>query len=182
VSFMRQDPDVMLIGEIRDSKTAQMAIRASMTGHLVLSTIHANDCIGIIPRLKDLGADSFLIASSLVAVVAQRLVRKLCPFCKEEVETLRDDMEFLSIDKPVKIYKKKGCPKCNFTGYTGRTVVSQILTINDTIRNLIAQDEPLYKIEKEAYESGMRTLLDDAKKKIIEGITDIEEVTRVFGR
>jgi len=182
VSFMRQDPDVMLIGEIRDSKTAQMAIRASMTGHLVLSTIHANDCIGIIPRLKDLGADSFLIASSLVAIVAQRLVRKLCPFCKEEVETLRDDMEFLSIDKPVKIYKKKGCPKCNFTGYTGRTVVSQILTINDTIRNLIAQDEPLYKIEKEAYESGMRTLLDDAKKKIIEGITDIEEVTRVFGR
>ena len=182
VSFMRQDPDVMLIGEIRDSKTAQMAIRASMTGHLVLSTIHANDCIGIIPRLKDLGADSFLIASSLVATVAQRLVRKLCLFCKEEVETLRDDMEFLSIDKPVKIYKKKGCPKCNFTGYTGRTVVSQILTINDTIRNLIAQDEPLYKIEKEAYESGMRTLLDDAKKKIIEGITDIEEVTRVFGR
>jgi type II secretory ATPase GspE/PulE/Tfp pilus assembly ATPase PilB-like protein len=182
VSFMRQDPDVMLIGEIRDSKTAQMAIRASMTGHLVLSTIHANDCIGIIPRLKDLGADSFLIASSLVALVAQRLVRKLCPFCKEEVETSREDMEFLSIDKPVKIYKKHGCPKCNFTGYTDRTVVSQILTINDTIRNLIAQDEPLYKIEKEAYETGMRTLLDDAKKKIIDGITDIEEVIRVFGK
>jgi type II secretory ATPase GspE/PulE/Tfp pilus assembly ATPase PilB-like protein len=182
VSFMRQDPDVMLIGEIRDSKTAQMAIRASMTGHLVLSTIHANDCIGIIPRLKDLGADSFLIASSLVATVAQRLVRKLCPFCKEEIETSKNDMEFLNISNPVKIYKKKGCPKCNFTGYTGRTVVSQVLIINDTIKELIAQNEPLYKIEKEAYESGMRTLLDDAKKKVIDGITDIEEVIRVFGR
>lgn len=154
-----------------------------MTGHLVLSTIHANDCIGIIPRLKDLGADSFLIASSLVALVAQRLVRKLCPFCKQEVGTTRDDMELLSIDKPLKIYKKVGCPKCSYTGYIGRTVVSQILIINDNIRNLIAQNEPLYKIEKEAYESGgMRTLLDDAKRKIIQGITDVEEVVRVFGK
>jgi type II secretory ATPase GspE/PulE/Tfp pilus assembly ATPase PilB-like protein len=91
-------------------------------------------------------------------------------------------MEFLNISNPVKIYKKKGCPKCNFTGYTGRTVVSQVLIINDTIKELIAQNEPLYKIEKEAYESGMRTLLDDAKKKVIDGITDIEEVIRVFGR
>jgi type II secretory ATPase GspE/PulE/Tfp pilus assembly ATPase PilB-like protein len=182
VSFLRQDPDVMLIGEIRDSKTAQMAVRASMTGHLVLSTIHANDCISIIPRLKDLGVDNFLIASSLIVLISQRLVRKLCPFCKEEVETSKNDMEFLNISNPVKIYKKKGCPKCNFTGYTGRTIVSQVLTINDIIKELIAQNEPLYKIEKEAYKNGMRTLLDDAKKKVIYGITDIEEAIRVFGR
>ncbi len=182
VSFLRQDPDVILIGEIRDAKTANMAIRASMTGHLVLSTIHANDCIGIIPRLKDLGADSFLIASSLVMLIAQRLVRKLCPFCKYETQTSLDEMEFFHTDKPLTIYKKQGCLRCNYTGYIGRTVASQVLPINDTIRNLIAENQPLYKIEKEAYESGMRTLIDDAKKKVLQGITDIDEVVRVFGK
>jgi type II secretory ATPase GspE/PulE/Tfp pilus assembly ATPase PilB-like protein len=182
-NFMRQDPDVMLIGEIRDEETAKIAIRASITGHLVLSTLHTNDAVTSIPRLLDLQVDKFLLSTSLLAIIAQRLVRKICRFCK--IEYPLNDNEISQFKEYGIIrdtgFKGKGCPKCNGTGYSGRTLIGEILTIDDEMRELIFSGAPITALKKEALKKGMLPLREDGLKKAAEGITSLEEIIRVTG-
>jgi type II secretory ATPase GspE/PulE/Tfp pilus assembly ATPase PilB-like protein len=185
-NFMRQDPDVMLLGEIRDEETARIAIRASITGHLVLSTLHTNDAVTSIPRLLDFNIDRFLLSSSLLAVVAQRLIRKLCNNCKEEYQVREDDLRsfdlFIEDNDEYTIttaYKAKGCDICNQTGYIGRLAIGEILVINDEIKELISEGASLNKIRDAALRNGMVPLKLNGIKKVKQGITSIEEIIRV---
>lgn len=184
-SFMRQDPDAMLIGEIRDEETASISIRASITGHLVLSTVHTNDAITAIPRLIDLSVDRFLLSSSLLAVIAQRLVRKVCLKCAEPQTLSEEELEkmgFKGLDAAnINAFHGKGCNACNFTGYLGRTVIGEILIIDDAIRDLIYAGGSVNAIKERAIASGMKTLRDSGIRKASEGITTFEEVLRVAG-
>ena len=179
-SILRQDPDVVMIGEIRDLETAEIAINASLTGHLVLSTIHTNDSAGVFPRLIDMGCEPFLIATSLMGVVAQRLVRVLCPHCKEPHEAT--DAELRSLDltrdmiKGSSIHKAVGCNQCNQKGYLGRTVIQELLLITDEIRSLIMRRVDGATIKKEAIKNGMTTFRDHGIQKVLKGITTLEEV------
>lgn len=181
-NFMRQDPDVILLGEIRDEETAKIAIRASITGHLVLSTLHANDAITAIPRLIDLSIDRFQISSCLLAVISQRLVRKICRYCKTKYELDNDVMLNLkaSGNPLTSAFKGTGCPKCNGTGYAGRTVIGEILIVDDEIRDLIYSNASLNAMKSAAMKKGMRSLMEEAIRKVSEGITTLEEVTRVI--
>jgi len=184
-NFMRQDPDVMLLGEIRDEETARIAIRSSITGHLVLTTLHTNDAVTAIPRLIDLNVDRYLLSSSLLAVIAQRLVRRICTNCKTEYQ-LRDG-ELRAIDLPelegkVKAaFKGRGCAVCNNTGYFGRIAIGEILIVNDEIKELIYSGASVRAIKEIAIRAGMRTLRDDGIRKAIKGITTFGEVVRVAG-
>ncbi len=184
-NFMRQDPDVMLLGEIRDTETAIIAVRASITGHLVLSTLHTNDAVTSIPRLFDLGVDSFLLSSSLLAVIAQRLVRKICPHCKESytiTEHERDLLDFFNVKEvPEELYKGKGCNLCNQTGYLGRTAIGEILIVNEEIKEMISNRASVKLIKDQAVKSGMKTILQDGLSKAKAGITTLSEVLRVTG-
>jgi type II secretory ATPase GspE/PulE/Tfp pilus assembly ATPase PilB-like protein len=182
-NFMRQDPDVMLLGEIRDEETAKIAIRASITGHLVLSTLHTNDSITAIPRLLDLNVDRFLMSSALLAVMAQRLLRKICHSCKTEYDLDEHEKEiFKEYDiTRTTAFKGKGCPKCGNTGYSGRTLIGEILIINDEIRELIFTSASVNAIKAAAVRSGMRVLREDGIRKAADGITTLEEVIRVAG-
>ncbi|QVK19182.1 type II/IV secretion system protein [Mycoplasmatota bacterium] len=180
-TILRQDPNIIMLGEIRDTETAQIAVRASLTGHLVLSTIHTNDSIGTVTRLVDMGIDPFLVASSLTGVVAQRLVRKTCRECGEWKEaTDREKQLFedvgMSIDK---VYVPKGCPMCNFKGYTGRIAIFEILELNDEIKNIINSNGTELEIKKAAIKNGTKFLIQDGFDKVIQGITTTEEVLRV---
>ena len=182
-NFMRQDPDIMLIGEIRDEETAKIAVRTSITGHLVLSTIHANDAVTSIPRLIDLKVDKFLVSSSLLAIIAQRLARKICPYCKTEY-TLNDEEQ--EIFKAYKIqinsaYRGAGCIKCNGSGYAGRLVIGEILTIDDELRELIYSDVPITVIQSAAVRKGMLPLKEDGLQKVSRGIISLDELLRVTG-
>ena len=173
-SFLRQDPDVMLVGEVRDLETAQICIRSALTGHLVLSTLHTNDAPSAITRLMDIGIESYMLAPSILLVVAQRLIRTLCPDCKEAYEP---DSEKLK-DTPVKaelIYKAKGCTRCNNTGYKGRISIAEVLIANDEIRALINQKASFQKIREVARAAGMQTLYEASLQKVEEGITSLEE-------
>jgi general secretion pathway protein E len=179
-SILRQDPDVVMIGEIRDLETAEIAINASLTGHLVLSTIHTNDSAGAFPRLIDMGCEPFLIATSLVAVAAQRLVRVLCPHCKEgHVPT---DVELRSLElsreqvRGSNVFRAMGCNHCNQKGYLGRTTISELMMITDDIRSLIMQRKDGATIKKAALAAGMTTFRDHGIQKVLAGITTIEEV------
>lgn len=182
-SILRQNPDVVMVGETRDQETAEMAINASLTGHFVLSTLHTNDASSAPTRLIDMGVQPFLISSSLVGVLAQRLVRTLCKECKQATKLTDFEKVVLDIDnlttEPT-IYKAEGCPKCSNTGYSGRTVVSELLLINDEIRALIIQKADAATIKKAAVRNGMRTLRGDALDKIFEGITSVDEVMRAI--
>lgn len=180
-SILRQNPDVVMVGETRDKETAEIAINASLTGHFVLSTLHTNDASAAPTRLIDMGVQPFLISSSLVGVLAQRLVRTLCNACK--LKTNLSDFEKVVLDveelpESATVFKPVGCPKCNNTGYTGRTVVSELLLMNDEIRALIIQKVDAATIKKAAVRGGMRTLRGDALDKIFEGITSVEEILR----
>ena len=180
-SILRQNPDVVMVGETRDKETAEIAINASLTGHFVLSTLHTNDSSSAPTRLIDMGVQPFLISSSLVGILAQRLVRTLCNSCK--LKTNLSDFEKAVLDieelpESATVFKPVGCPKCHNTGYTGRTVVSELLIINDEIRALIIQKVDSATIKKAAVRSGMRTLRGDALDKIFEGITSVEEILR----
>ncbi len=182
-NFMRQDPDVMLIGEIRDEETARIAIRTSITGHLVLSTIHSNDAVTAIPRLLDLKVDKFLMSSSLLAIIAQRLARKICPFCKTD-HTLSDSERELFEQRQIQIektYKGAGCSKCNRSGYAGRSVIGEILTIDDELRDLIYSDVPITAIQSAAARKGMIPLKEDGLRKVAAGLISIDELLRVAG-
>ncbi len=179
-SFLRQDPDIMLIGEIRDAITAEIAIKSSLTGHLVLSTLHVNDAPSTIARLMDMGIEPFLISSSLLAISAQRLVRKLCPYCKIPYEPTKEKIEYYKITEKV-IYKAnpEGCPKCNHLGYKGRTVIAELLFVDNETREAISQRKTTEEIRELAIKKGMKTLFESGIMKVNKGITSLEEVLRV---
>ncbi|MCX5711537.1 MAG: GspE/PulE family protein [Candidatus Omnitrophica bacterium] len=177
-SFLRQDPDVMLVGEVRDLETAQICIRSALTGHLVLSTLHTNDAPSAINRLMDIGVEPHLITPSLLAVVAQRLMRKLCPDCKEAYESSSEQVKSIKLKSDL-IYRPRGCAKCNQIGYKGRTCVVEIMVVNNQIRDLISQRASFQKLREAARSAGMQTLYESAIKKVEEGITSLEEALSV---
>lgn len=182
-SILRQDPDVIMIGEIRDLETSEIAIQASLTGHLVFSTLHTNDSAGAVTRLIDMGIEPFLVSSSVVAIAAQRLIRLLCQSCKHEYTPSLPELEELGIDPSQiagrHIYAAAGCDKCMHTGYRGRTGIYEILLVNDEIRGLIQQNVNSQIIKNKAIEGGMITLRKYGATKVIAGLTSIEEVSRV---
>lgn len=183
-SLLRHDPDIIMVGEIRDKETAEMAIHSSLTGHLVLSTLHTNDAAGAIPRFLDMGAEGFLVASTLNLIIAQRLVRKICTSCIEPYEPSSEIRKYLEKTIPdstqlTKFYRGKGCQECNFKGYKGRIGIYEVLEITDTIRNLIIKRVPADEINKQALLEGMNSLLTDGINKASGGATTIEEVLRV---
>jgi len=184
-NFMRQDPDAMLIGEIRDEETARIAIRASITGHLVLSTIHTNDSATVIPRLIDLNVDRFLLSSALLAVVAQRLIRKICGNCRKEhlyAPGELTDMGFPEAEgETMTTFKGEGCQVCNHTGYIGRTVIGEILIVTEEIKYMVYAGGAVNAIRDAALRDGMKTMRENGIKKAMEGITTFEEVLRVVG-
>lgn len=183
-SFLRQDPDVILVGEIRDLETAEIAIQASLTGHLVLSTLHTNDAATAVTRLVDMGVEPFLVASSLLAVMAQRLVRVVCPDCRIPYMPTYEEMSKIGLSpEDVKskgfIYKSQGCPRCMKTGYTGRIGIYELLIVDDEIRHQVLKNTDSTQIKKLAVSKGMDTLRDDGAKKVLQGMTTIDEVLRV---
>ncbi|KKP31507.1 MAG: Type II secretion system protein E [Candidatus Woesebacteria bacterium GW2011_GWE2_31_6] len=186
-SFLRQDPNIILVGEIRDQETADLAIQASLTGHLVFSTLHTNDAAGALPRLLDMGAEPYLLASSMTAIVAQRVGRKIHDACKEtytpDPKIIEDIKKVLGplfpLNKEVKLYRGKGCQECGNTGYYGRIGIFEVIPVSDSISKLILERSPASTIEKKAKEEGMITLKQDGYLKVLEGITSIEEVLRV---
>ncbi|NOT77690.1 MAG: type II secretion system ATPase GspE [Bacteriovoracaceae bacterium] len=182
-SILRQNPDVIMVGETRDLETAEMAIQASLTGHFVLSTIHTNDASSAPNRLIDMGVQPFLIASSLAAVLAQRLIRTLCNDCKEAYTPTEYDFQMLdikSLPSDAQLYKPKGCPKCNYLGYASMTVVSELLILTDDIRPLILKKEDANTVKKMAMKNGMKSLRQDALEKVFRGITSVEEMVRAI--
>jgi type IV pilus assembly protein PilB len=179
--ILRQDPNIILIGEIRDAETARIAIESALTGHLVFSTIHTNDSSSIATRLIDMGIEPFLVASSLIGATAQRLIRKVCNYCKVPYNPSRDVLENLGfqIDESVTFYKGEGCDRCSNTGYKGRMAISEILPISPEIQKMILKRASSKEISAQAKREGMKTLLDDAMTKAAEGLTTLEEVVRV---
>ncbi|MEF9992169.1 MAG: GspE/PulE family protein, partial [Peptostreptococcaceae bacterium] len=180
-AFLRQDPDIIMVGEIRDSDTAEIGIRAALTGHLVLSTLHSNTAVGAISRLEDMGIDSFLITSSLMGVVSQRLVRKICENCKTEYKAEIGEKKALNypLDKDLILYRGEGCEKCSNTGYKGRLGIYEMLRITKPIKDLINEGATDAHIQAKAEELGMETMKEDAANKVIDGETTIEEMLRV---
>lgn len=182
-SILRQDPDIIMIGEIRDLETAQIAVQASLTGHLVLATLHTNDSVGAVTRLVDIGVEPFLVASSLVGVLAQRLVRKLCPACRRPHEPDAKETELLGLGqaktKKTRIYLPLGCAECLHTGYHGRTGIFELLTVDDTLRSLIHDGAGEGKLRNHARAQGMQTLREDGLRWVTDGTTSLEEVLRV---
>lgn len=179
-SFLRQDPDTIMVGEIRDLETAELAIQASLTGHLVLSTLHTNDSAGAFPRLIDFGVEPFLIATSIMGVVAQRLVRVLCPHCKTAYEPSDFELQIMGITREEAqkghICRPMGCNHCGQKGYSGRTTISELLIVNDEIRSLIMQKKDGNMIKKQAVLAGMKTFRDHGVQKVLAGITSIDEL------
>lgn len=180
-AFLRQDPDIIMVGEIRDGETAEIATRAAITGHLVLSTLHTNDAASSISRIIDMGVEPFMISSSVVGVIAQRLVRRLCPKCRQEYEPSISEAAVLGLDegKKSKIYMPKGCPDCNDTGYVGRIAVYEIMTVTREMRELISKGATADMLKDCAIKSGMQTLRDNCAKLVREGITSVDEMMRV---
>lgn len=179
-SILRQDPEIIMVGEIRDLETAEIAINASLTGHLVLSTIHTNDAAGAFPRLIDMGCEPFLIATSLLGVVAQRLIRVLCPHCKEPYQPTDVELKSLEITRDqlsgANVHRAVGCAECNQKGYLGRSVIQELMVVNDDIRSLIMQRKDGSTIKKEALRQGMITLREHGIQKVLSGLSTIEEI------
>lgn len=179
-AILRQDPDVVMIGEIRDLETAQIAVQASLTGHLVMSTLHTNTAIGAITRMRDMGIEPFLISSSLLGVLAQRLVRTLCSDCKEAYPADKEQKKLFNLqpDQELTLYRAKGCEKCNHKGYRGRTGIHELLLIDDKVQELIHSEAGEQSIEKSVRER-TPSIRDDGLDKVLQGITSLEEVMRV---
>jgi type IV pilus assembly protein PilB len=180
-SILRQDPDIIMVGEIRDLDTADISIQSALTGHLVFSTLHTNDAPSTATRLIDMGVEPFLVSACLIGALAQRLVRLICPSCKEETKPKPELLVSLGLDeKDVTFYKSKGCKNCNKTGYKGRTGIFELMIPNDKIKALIMEKAPTNIIKKAAVESGMKTLKDSAVELLLQGKTTIDEVVRVI--
>jgi type IV pilus assembly protein PilB len=181
-SFLRQDPDIIMVGEIRDFETAQIAIQAALTGHLVLSTVHTNDAPGTIGRLIDMGVEPFLIASAVILILAQRLIRKICNECKEQIQVHPQLLIDLGIPpdevKTFPVFKGKGCPICSNTGYKGRLGLYEVMSMKEEIKELILSRASTSEIKKEAIRLGMKTLRQSGIHKIRAGATTIDEVLR----
>jgi len=177
-SFLRQDPNVMLVGEVRDLETAQICVRAALTGHLVLSTLHTNDAVSAIGRLMDIGIEPYMVAPSLLLVVAQRLLRRLCPECKEPYEPSPDQLPNVTLKADL-IYRARGCPKCNQLGYKGRTCIAEVMPIDKQLQELINQRVSYQRLKEAARAQGMHTLYESAMRKVEEGITSLEEALSV---
>ena len=175
-SIMRQDPDIIMIGEIRDEETAQIAVRSAITGHLVFSTLHTNDAPGVINRLMDMGIPSYLVSDALVGVVSQRLVKRLCPICKKKSKSTSSEMEFLHLDEPMPIYHAKGCQYCNNTGYKGRVAVHEILYFNDEMKDIVNKHLTVKDLRDFAIANGMKTLFDSCREYVLNGTTSVEEL------
>ena len=176
-SILRQDPNVIMIGEIRDEETAEIAIRSAITGHLVFSTLHTNDAPGAVTRLVDMGVQPYLVADALSGVIAQRLVRRLCPHCKKPHTTTEKEMKILGLKKPAKIFSPCGCPACNNTGYRGRLGIHEVLVVDEQMKEIIEKQGTSEDIRKAATKAGMLTLKDTCLKQVLEGNTSIEEFT-----
>ena len=179
--FLRHDPDVILVGEIRDAETAATAATASTTGHLVLSTLHTNSALGAIPRLRDLGIRPFLIADSLVGVVSQRLVRKICTHCKEAYAPAPWELKYLKQSDIDRLYRGRGCQVCNQTGYFGRTLVYEMLTVDRELALMIEQEADINQLAAKARQSGYVDIFDITVKKVLDGVTTTEEALRILG-
>ena len=182
-SFLRQDPDIMLVGEIRDKETAEIAVQAALTGHIVLSTLHTNDAPSSVIRLIDIGIKPFLISSSVIGVIAQRLVRKICPKCKKEIKitpVIEKIMEEYKIkSNEITLHKGEGCPYCKDTGYKGRVAIFELMVITENIRGMITQNVTTGKLREAAINEGMCPLRNDGMRKVCKGITTVDEVLRV---
>lgn len=180
-SILRQDPDIIMIGEIRDQETASIAVQASITGHLVVSTLHTNSAASTITRLEDMGLEAYLIADSIIGIIAQRLVRRLCPDCKKAYEASADEKRLLLQDenKPLTLYHKVGCPKCGNTGFSGRTGVYEIMEVSHKLKLIIEKNGTADEIKEEALKEGMKTLRMSASQYVIEGVTTIDEMKKV---
>ncbi len=189
-SMLRQDPDVIMVGEMRDEETATIAMEAAMTGHLVFSTLHTNDASSAPGRLVDMGVEPFLISSSIIGILAQRLIRVLCPNCKEQYTANRESLLRYGLPLPeeigadthgeITLFKSKGCDKCKGTGYKGRSGVHELLTMSDKMRDAILKGAAAHEVRAMAIENGMKTLQEDAVAKILNGVTDVDEIIRVI--
>ncbi len=175
-SILRQDPDIIMIGEIRDEETAEIAVRSAITGHIVFSTLHTNDAPGAILRLEDMGVDNYLVADALVGVIAQRLVKRLCPACKKKGRTNAKEMEILGITEPISIARPQGCQFCNNTGYKGRIAVHEVMYMNDTMKNAAMNERNLDVLRKLAVENGMTPLWKSCRSLVFKGITSLQEL------
>jgi type II secretory ATPase GspE/PulE/Tfp pilus assembly ATPase PilB-like protein len=174
-SILRQDPDIVMVGEIRDSETAEIAVNAALTGHLVLTTLHTNTAAATVARLLDMGVPSFLLSSALEGVLSQRLVRRLCDKCKAPAP-VRAELLAGAGDKPAETYRAVGCPSCHGTGYSGRIAISELMVPTDELRRLMVQNESSHAIHQAAVAAGMRPLWNDGIEKVLSGQTTIDEV------
>ena len=185
-SILRQDPDVILVGEIRDRETAEIAFRASLTGHLVLSSLHTNCSISAITRLRDIGIDPFLLSSSLLGVISQRLMRRNCPHCQERYYPEHKLLEKFSPlmpaeGSPYRFMRSKGCPQCNDSGYKGRTGIFEVLKLDTAVRKLVYQNASELEILNKAKEHGFKSMVESGIEKVLAGHTTLEELERVAG-
>jgi type II secretory ATPase GspE/PulE/Tfp pilus assembly ATPase PilB-like protein len=180
-SIIRQDPDIVMVGEVRDAETAQIAVQAALTGHLVLSTLHTNDAASAIVRLIDMGVEPYLITSTLLGAVGQRLIRVLCPTCKEPYTSSPAEMAEMGMPREpsVRLFSPKGCPECNHLGYKGRTGVFEIMRMSDELRELVLQRRPATTIHEAAERAGMKSMQQAGAAKALDGITSLEELRRV---
>ena len=180
--IVRQDPDIIMIGEIRDLDTAEIAIQSALTGHLVFSTLHTNDAPSAITRLLDMGVENFLLSSTIRGILAQRLIRVICPSCKEPDSSAadREELKLFGIEESVQLYRGKGCETCAFTGYYGRSGIFELLMVDDEIRKLILKSADSNQIRTAAKQNGMKTLLEDGADKIREGVSTLSEILRVI--
>jgi type IV pilus assembly protein PilB len=178
-SILRQDPDIIMIGEIRDAETAQIAVRAAITGHLVLATVHTNDTASTLTRLIDMGVEPYLVSSSVVGITAQRLMRRICSNCKTAYTPDRAEMDVLKIREPVTLYRGAGCSSCNFTGYRGRVAIHEIMPVNAQIRELIDKRASIDHIRNVAIRQGTTTLRDNSTELVLKGVSTIEELLKV---
>jgi len=184
-TMLRHDPDVMMVGEVRDFETAEIAIRIALTGHLVFSTLHTNDAVGAVTRLLDMGIEPYLVASSIECLVAQRLVRTICPHCRKESPLdmkLLEELDVNPTEDEFKVYHGAGCEKCRFTGFQGRTAIYEIIAVDDELREMIAKALPTSEMKRYVKQKGMHTLRQDGWEKVVQGITTPGEVVRVAAK
>jgi type IV pilus assembly protein PilB len=186
-SILRCDPDIIMVGEIRDKETAQIAIESALTGHLVLSTLHTNDAPGALSRLTEMGVEPFLTASAVDCVIAQRLVRKLCEYCRESYPTTKEMLERLGFppeviqdSKDLQLYKSVGCAHCNSTGYKGRLGIYEIMPVTEAVERLIVERKSADELMRVAVAEGMITLRQDGLERVRQGVTTVEEISRVI--